>query len=255
MSARRVAFFGGNGHCAARLAGARDAADRLVAGGAIPPLEVLDVPYPGFEGRPRAGSLDAFLAELARHASGASLVYATGIGGLLALCLRARGELGAARVLLQAPVLWGLERRLMPRLMRLGPARWVVHRVFAASAFQAFVRRHFARPLAPQERAAFFDGYARCVALPDLFAWLAPALLRTLERQLARWPEAFERIEVWWGRRDRVVTPHELVFTEKALGVSWPLRSFEEWGHYPMIDAPEAWVRALSEALEAGLPI
>jgi pimeloyl-ACP methyl ester carboxylesterase len=229
-----VAFLGGNGHCAARLADAR----RFAAG-----LELIDVAYPGFEGRPRARELEGFLDHVARGLRAPALVYATGIGGLLALCLRARRALDGTPLLLQAPVLWGLERRLMPRLMRLWPAQRLVHRVFASPAFQArFLRKHFQRPPSSDRRAAFFDGYASCAALPDMFAWLAPALLRRLEVELNGCPGTLERITVWWGGKDRVVATDELRWTRAALGVDWPLRVFPQWGHYPMIDEPEAWV-------------
>jgi pimeloyl-ACP methyl ester carboxylesterase len=234
---KRVAFLGGNGHCAARLAPAR----RLAAG-----LELAGVPYPGFEGRPRAGDLEGFLDEIAAALRAPALVYATGIGGLLALALRARQALDGTPVLLQAPVLWGLERRLMPRLMRWWPAQRLVHHVFASRAFQArFVRRYFTRPLPTELRTAFFDGYARCAALPDLFAWLTPALLRRLEGELVGRPGALDRITVWWGQQDRVIGSGELRWTREALGVDWPLRNFPDWGHYPMIDEPEVWVAEL----------
>lgn len=233
----RVVFFGGNGHCAFRLAAARRV---------DPSLDIADVPYPGFEGRPRVDSLEGFLDAVAHHARGDAPIYASGIGALVVLCLRARGEPTRAPVLFQAPVLWGLERRQMPRLMRMRVGRRAVHRVFRAKAFQShFARRHFERPLAPGDRAAFFDGYAACAALPDLFAWFTPQLLRSLEAAFATRPEALHRIGVWWGAHDRVVTLDELRRTEAALGVRWPLRVFPHWGHYPMIDAPEEWAEAL----------
>jgi hypothetical protein len=31
--------------------------------------------------------------------------------------------------------------------------------------------------------------------------------------------------------------------------VRWPVRIFPYWGHYPMIDEPEDWVRTLADAL------
>ena len=193
----RVLFFGGNGHCAARLAVAR----RFLPG----EITLDEVRYPGFEDRSRAASFMDFLGRIT-DAHRPSLVYATGIGGLLALCLRARGELIGTPLLLQGPVLWGLERRWMPRVMRFGPAQAALLRVFAASAFQQrFVRKYFTHPPDLEMAAAFFDGYARCSAAPDLFAWLTPALLRTLERDLAARPEALEKVRIWWGGRDRVV--------------------------------------------------
>src|SRR5207253_672072 len=143
-----------------------------------------------------------------------------GIGGLILLCLRERGRLVHVPFLLQAPVLWGLERRRMPRLMRLGLARALLQRLFAARPFQAwFVRRHFQHPPPPELCRAFFDGYRRCPAATDFFAWLTPDLLRRLEIGLRPRPDALSLISVWWGERDRVVTPQELAWTEQALGV------------------------------------
>ena len=245
MRPERIVFFGGNGHCTARLA----AAWAILASDGI---ELTEVRYPGFEGRPRAADLDAFLMSISDDLARADadpqdrLVYATGIGALIALCVRARGELRGVPLLMQAPVLWGLERRWMPRLMRLRPARAAAGRVFGSQAFQRrFVGRHFMRPPSPEMRAAFFDGYARCAALPDLFAWFTPTHLRQMERQLAARPAALDQIAVWWGGRDRIVTPRELRWTEDALQTKWPLSVFPGWGHYPMIDEPEAWVAAL----------
>ena len=119
----RIAVLGGNGHCAARLAPAR----AFLEG-----IELDEVPYPGFEDRPRAGSLEDFLTAISLHLrrTAPARIYATGVGGLLALCLRARGELIETPLLLQAPILWGLERRWMPRLVRLGPTRRILGRIF-----------------------------------------------------------------------------------------------------------------------------
>jgi hypothetical protein len=255
---RTLIYLGGNGHCAGRLTLTRQALGRLTAAGTVAPFELVDLAYPGFEGRPRAPGLDAFLRSLSEGISQATgrggkiLLYGTGIGGLLALCLRARGEWLRVPLLMQAPVLWGLERRLMPRVMRLGLARLLLGRVFASGWFRrGFVRKQFQRPLAPEMRAAFFDGYARCPALADLFAWITPRTLRALEQQFAGRPEALGRIGVWWGGRDRVVNLQELAWTEQALRVRWPLRLFPAWGHYPMIDEPEEWVRNLADVLAA----
>jgi len=259
---------GGNGHAAARLDPARRALAELAGSRERPPFTIFDVPYPGFDGRPRAGRLDEFLAAVAQsiRASGSAarneggdartLVYATGIGGLLALCLRARGELGDVPILLQAPVLWGLARRLMPRVMRMGLAQIALRRAFASPLFQArFARKHFRQPLDAHVRARFFDGYARCSALPDFFAWLTPQLLRRLEADFAARPEALGRITVWWGEGDTIVPVRELAWTEAALGVTWPVRRFPAWGHYPMIDDPLGWVKALSDAVETAAPL
>ncbi len=250
----RIVFVGGNGHCTERLDRARAALGRRHR-----PLALAEALYPGFEDRPRAADLEAFLAAV--HASVAAaatgddppLLYGTGIGGLLLLCLRSRGHWTTSPLLLQAPILWGLERRRLPALMRFAPLRKTLGALFAAPPFQAwFARRYFMRSLARSERTAFFRGYARCSALPDLFAWLGPPLLRHLEKAFEARPEGLERISIWWGGRDRVVGLDELRATEAALGVRWPVTTFSDWGHYPMIDAPEEWTAAIAAFLDGG---
>ena len=249
-SSGTVLFLGGNGHCAARLAPARCLR---------PPFQLIEVPYPGFEGRPRAATLEVFLERISPHLAsqgppatgGSGVVYATGIGGLLALCLRARGAGGDWPIILQGPVLWGLKHRLMPRLMRLAPAQALVGRVFSLPLFRRrFVRRYFTRPPSSEGQDAFFDGYAQCAALPDFFRWLTPALLRDLEARFTAHPERLTNIRVWWGGQDRVVGLPELRWTEKALHTTFPLRIFPDWGHYPMLDDPQGWVNALTEVMD-----
>ena len=39
--------------------------------------------------------------------------------------------------------------------------------------------------------------------------------------------------------------------TERALGHTFPLETFSDWGHYPMIDDPVGWAREVARALEA----
>jgi hypothetical protein len=245
---RTVLFFGGNGHAAARLAAARAALGHM---GTAAPFELVEVAYPGFEGRPRASSRGEFLDACTQAASPSvarsdALVYATGIGALFAVTLRAQRRLGALPLVLQGPVLWGLEHRWMPRLARAGLAP-MIPRLFRSRWFQRdFARRHFVTAPDEAARSAFFDGYARCAAAADLFRWCGPSWLRDVEDTVARHPGRLEQVEVWWGARDRVVGPSELRWTERALGVRWPERTSADWGHYPMIDDANGWVRAVA---------
>ena len=255
-----VLFFGGNGHAAARLAGARRALALLVEAREVAPFDIVEVPYPGFEGRPPAADPRAFLAALGEAVGTAAadpdvFVYATGIGALFAVTLRAAGSLGRGPVVLQGPVLWGLERRFLPRLARAGLAPVLVGLFSSPSFRRHFVRRYFAVPPPPEVRDGFFAGYSRCTAAVDLFRWCAPSWLRDVERMAAERPRSLDGIEVWWGARDRVVGPSEQRWTENALGCRWPQRTFADWGHYPMIDDPAAWVRALAEARTRGAPV
>jgi pimeloyl-ACP methyl ester carboxylesterase len=251
-----VVFFGGNGHATARLEAARAAVERLAAAGEIAPFDLLEVPYPGFEGRPRAADAATFLRTLAGFTTTLcerpdAVVHATGIGALFAVTLRARRELGRAPIVLQGPVLWGLEHRWMPRLARRGLAP-VIPRLFQSAAFQRhFLRKHLAAAPPADVAAAFFDGYARCAATADLFRWCGPAWLREVEAAVHEHRASLGRVQVWWGGRDRVVGPAELRWTEAALGVRWPELTFPGWGHYPMIEDPEGWARAVAATVPA----
>jgi pimeloyl-ACP methyl ester carboxylesterase len=246
---RRILFLGGNGHSTERLEPAR-----AVLRQRGEPWLLRDVAYPGFEDRPRAASLEAFLTAVSAEltsavVAGQTLLYGTGIGGLIALALRARGEHLDTPLLLQGAVLWGVKTRLFPRLMRLGMGG-MLPRLFGFGPFQDwFVRRKFRRPLTPEVRQAFFSGYARCPAMADFFKWLTPAFLKELEQRFSTHREGLEHITAWWGEHDHVVPLAELEQAEKALQVDWPLRRFPEWGHYPMLDDPEDWVRALTDVV------
>jgi hypothetical protein len=254
MSRRRLLFLGGNGHAPARLQPARDAlaaagAGLSPAGACIGGFDLVEVEVPGFSGRARAHTLDEMLAAIEVQLDDPSaLVYATGIGGLLALGVRARAH--TPPLLLQAPVLWGLTRRWMPRLLRLPPLRAAAARLFRVGAFQRrFWRRHVGLPWSDPARAPFFEGYARCGAFADLFRWIGPAWLREVEAGLRARPGALQQIAVWWGGRDTVMSTDELRITEAALGVRWPLREFPVWGHYPMLTDPAGWVAALADEI------
>jgi hypothetical protein len=249
---RQVLFLGGNGHAAARLAPACAALE--VAG---QPFDLRDIQYPGFDGRPRAATFDQFLDGIAAQITSddGTFLYATGIGGLIALCLRSRGVARNLQLLLQAPILWGLERRWFPWLMRFGLAP-LIRPLFRLPVFQRrFVRKHFLGPPSPEVQTAFFDGYQQCSAVADFFDWLTPALLRQLEREFAARPTARDNIRVWWGGRDAVVTLAELEATPPQVRADWPVREFANWGHYPMIESPDEWIEALTHELAAVTPV
>ena len=106
----------------------------------------------------------------------------------------------------------------------------------------------------PTSQSAFFDGYARCAAAADLFRWSAPRGCATSRAPSGSGPARLDGVQVWWGGRDRVVGPAELRWTEAALGVRWPERTFPHWGHYPMIEDPEGWVRAVAATVPAEAP-
>ena len=251
-AATRVVFLGSNGHCTERLNLARSALARMVGAGKCAPLEIREVEYPGFEGRAPAANLEEFLAEAARQTAQLStpstVHYATGAGGLILLALRARDG-APGRIILQAPVLWGLEARRFPLWMRVPAAGWMVRAAMRLPPVRWwFSRKYFTGKVPGDVKRAFFRGYARCRGFARLFSWLEPSFLRDLEARFREKPSRLEGVEVWWGGRDRVLTTAELVPTEAALGVRWPLREFPEWGHYPMIEQPEEWIAKVGQA-------
>jgi hypothetical protein len=218
----RVLFLGGNGHCQARLAPARAAAAALAASGEIAALEIAEVAYPGFEGRTAPADRASFLTGLADAVQEAEarapvrLAYATGIGALFAVALRLDGRLERVPLVLQGPVLWGLERRWIPRLARAGLAG-MIPRLMTLPAYRAhFARTHFGPAVSEETRRAFFEGYSRCAVSAHLFRWFDPSLLRELEARAAALPRALDDVKVWWGGRDGVVAPRELEWTRRA---------------------------------------
>lgn len=240
----RTAFLGGNGHCSARLEPARaivDGAPWLV-----------DIPYPGFEGQPRAANREMFLSRISRELENEharqpfELIYATGIGSLIALHLRTNGVLADVPLVMQGPVLWGVKHRWLPRVMRIPPLRAAMPAIMHNSLFQQrFFERYFTRLPSVQFQSRFFEGYRQCSALSDLFAWFDPAFLDQVARRASENLASLENVSIWMGEQDRVVSQTEVDWTEQGLHHKFPVRRFETWGHYPMIDEPHSWIGAL----------
>lgn len=236
-----VGFLPGNGHVDARLNPAREMAQLLANG-----FELRGVDYG------RASSWPELLESVRDSIDGVDLVYATGIGGLVYLALRANGELLRQKAILQGPVLWGLKTRTFPKLMRLPlMPRALVAALSTGWVQRRFVRKHFLTPPSPEFQKAFFDGYRDARAFERWFAWLTPALLRDLETKLRGHEERLAGITAWWGGQDHVVGLEELRLTEVALGCALPVVEFPEWGHYPMIDDPARWSEEVALALAA----
>ena len=239
---RPLYFFGGNGHADIRVQEARSIGLREGW------FDLINVPYPS------ARSFDDLLEQLgssewATRPEG-GWIYATGIGALVALSLRSKGAIRDIPLVLQGGVLWGLERRWFPKIMRIGPMPRLLASAFRSSWIRAhFVDKHFRSTPSPEFVEQFFDGYDDADAFANWFEWLRPDLLRRLENAFRSDPSALDNIRVWWGEKDTVVGPEELRVTQSALGVDWPLETFPTWGHYPMIDDPLTWSREVGLVL------
>ena len=233
----RLGYLGGYGHCGARVAPATQA---LAEHG----ITLIDIPYPGFEGRPSPPDFDSFLEGTARALADAQVsgLYASGLGGLLVLFLR---RLGSARVpvIMQAPEWPGQARALHFKLLRHPAARVVLPRLVRLDPFRRVAAaRYFERRLAPDERKAVFDGLAGCNALFDLIDWITPEVLEALQRyyQLER-ALLHDGIQVWWGGRDPIASEYELYGGEFDMRIHWPVELYDGWAHFPMVDTPQRW--------------
>lgn len=253
MSRARILYLPGNGHAPVRLQAARPV---LEAAG----LDLVEAPDPLRDGEVGGDDgFDAWLTALTHRLESETsyrgafdLVHASGIGALVALSLRARGVLHGTPVVFQGPVLWGLEKRRFPRMMRRPPFPTLLAWLFRQPRFQRrFARKYFESTPDEATLAAFFEGYADRDAFLAWFRWLSPELLRRLEARFAERPEGLADIRVWIGERDHVVGERELDWTHEALGVRWPVSRHPTWGHYPMMDEPADWARELGDALAA----
>ena len=178
---RTVAFLPGNGHVEERLGPARRAIETHTEGSQF---ELRSIHYDT-----SLRFFDELLDGVEADLQGADLVYATGIGGLVALALRARGFVDRPMVL-QGPVLWGLETRRFPKLMRLpGMPRLLVAMLRQGFMQRRFEQKHFERPLDDGLRRAFFMGYRDARAFARWFSWLTPP------------PAARARAEAAWTER------------------------------------------------------
>jgi hypothetical protein len=234
----RLGFLGGYGHNHARIAAA---ARHLEVLG----VTLVDIPYLGFEGRPCPPDLETFVlgAAAAVEQAEVSALYATGLGGIVALFLRRHGA-GRKPILMQAPELLGQARSLQLRLARHPRVQALVPRLLGSEWFERVAaQRYFERRLGDAERRDFFKGFAECEAMFALMRWITPDAVHDLKRFFRLERDLLQKdIAVWWGGRDVIVSEFELYEGEDdSTRVHWPVELFDRWNHYPMIDAPQVW--------------
>jgi pimeloyl-ACP methyl ester carboxylesterase len=162
-----------------------------------------------------------------------------GIGGSIALELGQRAPRCVDGFILHAPVGARLEARWFPRLMRLPGTRALGRRLFTARLLRGFWRaRLFRHPVPASYLQRFFDEYRACAAFGRMFDLVTAEWFRGLKPIEAK-------TALLWGERDSVLGVDQAAAFRPLLPgalVSFPGR----WGHFPMIDAPEAYARELA---------
>ena len=200
---------------------------------------------PGFGGRPLgdidglAGLTDA-LGTAVADSPRPRVLLGHGVGGAIALDLLARDPGQVEGVILHAPVGTRLDTRLFPRIM----ARRQVQRTVQATIAHPLLRpllRRLALGGVPRETAdRTLAAYGEAEAFGRLFDWLDSDWFDALP-VLADLPAV-----VLWGERDRVLDADQRGDYQRLLPASREV-VVPGWGHFPMLDRPEAYARMLTE--------
>lgn len=216
----------------------------------LPPGFDLHAPtLPGFGGRPLDGidgvaGLSAALGTEVETVPRPRVLLGHGVGGAVALDLLARDPSRVDALILHAPVGTRLDTRLFPRVMASGLVQRTVQRAIAARLTRPALRR-VALPDVPREVAErTLAAYGRAEAFGRLFDWLDSAWFDALP-PLPGLPAA-----VLWGEGDRVLDADQRSdYTRLLPAVREEV--VPGWGHFPMLDHPQAYARMLVELSRA----
>lgn len=199
---------------------------------------------PGFGGRPLGaitdldGLADALATEV-RSVDGPRILLGHGIGGSVALHLLARDPAIADGLILHAPVGTRLDTRWFPRLMRPSWIRRLVPRVIATPLARPVLRRLALRQVDPHVADRVLAAYGRAEAFGRMFEWLTADWFGRLPVQ-ADLPAI-----VLWGQRDGVLDADQRGDYHRLLPRSREV-TVPDWGHFPMLDRPEAYARTIA---------
>jgi len=253
----------GNGGASARFQLFREEVRREA-----PNYEVLFPELPGFEGR-SLGTLPAdhwqpFLEPLQTIVATSDpdtqwILYGHGIGGSLLLEWAARdwslpGRSGwqPKAVLLHGCIGASLKERWFPKLMQPVFLRRLIQTMVSAPVLRPLWERKLF--LAPKSipldlRKQFFADYARCEAFTVFFDVINGAWYDRVQKKTGSMAFYF-----LWGDRERVVASKYLAYWKR----DFPNSTFEvvpDWDHFPMLDAPIAFYRKVTDFITKQIAI
>jgi pimeloyl-ACP methyl ester carboxylesterase len=207
---------------------------------------------PGFGGRPLGAvdSLDGLADDLGATVAATPrprILLGHGIGGSVALQLLARDPDLVDGLILHAPVGTRLDTRWFPKVMASPRVRDAAQATISSPTLRPVLRRLLLRGVERPVAERFLAAYADAEAFGLMFEWLDAAWFDALPVQ-ADLPTI-----VLWGERDRVLDADQrgdyARLLPRAREVSVP-----GWGHFPMLDRPEAYARMLVELTRGLVP-
>jgi pimeloyl-ACP methyl ester carboxylesterase len=166
------------------------------------------------------------------------VVLGHGIGGSIALELATQRPDVMRALILHAPVGAKLDRRLIPRVMRLPGASRAVQHTIGARMTRPILRRVLDGDVPRAASDRFLDDYAASAAFGQMFHIIT-----------AEWFAALKPHDVptvlLWGRRDRTVTVDQLD-EFRPLCRTLSTRVVDHWGHFPMVDHPDEYAAEIA---------
>jgi pimeloyl-ACP methyl ester carboxylesterase len=211
-----------------------------------PDVTLFAVTLPGFAAVPADPALRtlpgyaACLAEMVAPLPRPRVVLGHGIGGSIALELVQRQADLVDGLILHAPVGTRLDRRLFPRLMAVPGARALGKWLFAARPLRPIFRRLLFSHAVPQGYLdRFFEEYRQCSVFSQMFDLITPAWFRGLRP--TDLPSA-----LLWGEAERLL-PVDQIGDYRALLPRVTVRRVPGWGHFPMIEQPDAYAAEIAD--------
>jgi pimeloyl-ACP methyl ester carboxylesterase len=214
-------------------------------------LRLITPDLPGFGAAGRHAPLPSlrayaeWLAGLVEATATPRVLLGHGIGGAFVLELLQRHRPLVSGVILHAPVGARLASRRFPALMRPRSVRWLAQHALASPVLRPVWRRQFFRaPVPKRVEQTFFSNYRTCAAFAPMFDMIT-----------ARWFDSLHPVDVpaalLWGGRERVLDPSHAAEYVRLLPQATTVIE-PDWDHFPMLDAPDAYITRIA-ALAAAL--